>query len=462
MPESNESENPTLESDTQAPKPTLNAFLQALEGGTLFQIRDMLEEMSGPDIADILESMPRKERYIVWAMVDADSQGEILPFLNDTVRGNLIRRMDLQDITQAAIGMDTDDVVDILQDLPSESVPRILQSMSEQDRSELESALAYPSHTAGGLMNTDAITVRPEITVGTANRYLRWRASVPLATEHLVVVDRDNHYLGVVGLADLLTQPVAHTIESIMRTDLEPILADTDEKEVAHRFEREHLVTAPVIDVNGTLVGRITVDDIIDVIRIEAEHEFLSMAGLGEQLDTFSPILYSAKRRAIWLGTNLVTAFIAAAVIGLFEATIAHYVALAVLMPIVASMGGIGGSQTLTLVIRAMALGQLSDANVRWLLRKELAVAALNGSLWAVVVGATAYFWFHNLQLSLILATALVLNMLMGALSGLYLPVLMRRVGIDPALAGSVVLTTVTDVVGFFGFLGLASLLLMT
>jgi magnesium transporter len=461
MPVENDSDITPVEPEATATKPRLEEFMHALNEGTLFQIRHMLDEMPGPDIADVLESMPRKERYIVWALVDSDSQGEILTFLNDSVRGNLIRRMDLNDLAQATIGMDTDDVVDILQHLPSENLPQILQNMNEQERGLLESALAYPGNTAGGLMNTDALTLRPDVTVDVANRYLRWRASVPQTTEHLVVVDREGHYLGVVTLSDLLTQPVDRTIESIMGTELEPILANTDEKEVARRFERERLVTAPVVDNDGLLVGRITVDDIIDVLREEAEHEFLSMAGLGEQLDTFSPIIHSARRRAVWLGTNLVTAFIAAAVIGLFEATISVYVALAVLMPIVASMGGIGGSQTLTLVIRAMALGQISDANLRFLIRKELSVAAINGGLWATLVSIVVYFWFKDFSLSLILGISLLLNMVMGALSGLYLPIFMRRVGIDPALAGSVVLTTVTDVVGFFCFLGLASLLLV-
>jgi magnesium transporter len=338
----------------------------------------------------------------------------------------------------------------------------VLSSLDEQRRERLETALSYPEDSAGGLMNTDMVTVRPEVTLDVVLRYLRRRKDgLPEITDNLIVVSRQGRYLGVLYLTDLLTNDPDDSVAEVMTLDVQPIPADAKAREVANRFEQLDLVSAPVIDADGRVLGRVTVDDVMDVIREEADHQFLGHAGLSEGEDMFAPVLLSARRRAVWLGINLLTAFLAAWVIGLFEATIEQIVALAVLMPVVASMGGIAGTQTLTLAIRGIALGHLSAKNIRWLVSKEMAVAMLNGLLWAVVVAGIAWLWFGSSGIAAIIATAITLNVLAATLSGALLPLLLDRFGIDPALAGGVILTTVTDVVGFLSFLGLASLFLL-
>jgi magnesium transporter len=308
-------------------------------------------------------------------------------------------------------------------------------------------------------MNTDVITVRPEITFEVVQRYLRRRGEIPRTTDNLAVVNRKNQFIGLLPLTKVLISDPGTTVREAMITDTESITATLPAHQVAKIFERHDLVTAPVVDEDGMLVGRITIDDVVDVIREEADHSLMSMAGLDEDEDTFGSVWQTARRRALWLGINLLTALAASAVIGLFEATLEKVVALAILMPIVASMGGIAGSQTLTLVIRAMALGQIQSNNTRYLLFKELSVGAINGLLWATVIGITAGLWFNDPNLGLVIAAAMVINLVMAASAGALLPITMKRLGIDPALAGSVVLTTITDIVGFFAFLGLATVL---
>jgi len=310
-------------------------------------------------------------------------------------------------------------------------------------------------------MNTDTVTVRPDVTLDVVQRYLRLRGHLPDRTDMLFVVNRYGQYLGSLGLANLLVSDPVATVAELMDTSVEGIVATVSASEVARRFEERDLVSAPVTDEDNRLLGRITVDDVVDVIREEAEHSLMSMAGLDEDEDMFAPVVTSARRRALWLGVNLATAFVAAGVVGLFEATIDQVVALAVLMPVVASMGGIAGGQTLTLMIRGLALGQVEKSNARWMMSKEIAVGILNGIFWALVIAAVVMLWFRSWQIGAVIAMAITINMFVAAISGVAIPLLLRRLGIDPALAGNVILTTVTDVVGFFAFLGLGAMLLI-
>jgi len=369
--------------------------------------------------------------------------------------------MDREDLIVAAQGMELDDLVDLIQDLPKDTGRDLLQAMDRRERAQLESMLSYPEDSAGGLMNTDHISVRAGLRVGSVLRYLRLLDDLPDHTDKLMVVDRQGLYQGVLRVRRLLTSRPEQRVRDTMDDDFAAIPAETASREVALRFQEQDLISAPVVDTEGRLLGRITIDDVVDYIREESERSLMNMAGLDEEDDMFAPVLTSAGRRAVWLGINLVTAFLAAWVIGLFEGTLEKVVALAVLMPIVASMGGIAGSQTLTLVIRGLALGHVERGNATLLMAKELGIGVLNGVIWALVVAALAVVWFGNWEIGGIIAAAILLNLLCAALAGVIIPLLLRRLGIDPALAGSVILTTVTDVVGFFAFLGLATLLLL-
>jgi len=443
-------------------RPTyLRRLRRALERGTFQNVRRMLRALHPAEIADLLESLPPAERKVVWELVEPEISGEVLLHVNDEARAGLIQEMEPEDLLAATEGLDLDDLADILQDLPDAVSRELLHSMDLQNRHRLETVLSYPEDSAGGLMNTDMITVRADVSLDVVLRYLRLRGAIPEQTDSLMVVDRSDCYLGILPLHQLLIGQPDVTVKEVMIKDFEPISAHLSADEVARRFEHFDLVSAPVVGTGNQLVGRITIDDVVDVIREEAEHSIMSMAGLDEEEDIFAPVVPSARRRALWLGVNLITAFMAAWVIGLFESVLETAVALAVLMPIVASMGGIAGSQTLTLVIRGLALGHVEPSNARWLLFKELTVGLLNGLVWALVVAVLAYIWFGNPIIGGIIAIAILINLLCAALSGVGIPLLLRRLGIDPALAGSVVLTTVTDIVGFFAFLGLATLLLL-
>ncbi len=438
----------------------LQTFSQALESGTLASVRRMLNGLHPAEIAHLLESSPPAERKLLWELVDERLDGDVLLNLNDELRASLISEMEPEELVAAAEGLETDDLADFLNDLPDVVIHEVLQSMDEQDRQRLESVLSYSEDTAGGLMNTDTITVRPDVTLDVVLRYLRLRGALPEMTDALFVVDRNDHYMGMLPLIALLTQSPALTVAEVMTSGVAPIAAEMSASDVASTFEHHDLVSAPVVDDQQKLLGRITIDDVVDVIRDEGEHSLLSMTGLDEEEDMFAPVAVSARHRAVWLGINLMTAFLASWVIGLYQSTIQQVVALAVLMPIVASMGGIAGSQTLTLVIRGIAVGKIGDSNARKLLFKELAVGLLNGLLWAVVVAVITVLWFDNYRIAGVIAIAIVINLLVAALAGAVIPMLMRKLGADPALGGSVLLTTVTDVVGFMAFLGLASFLL--
>ena len=433
----------------------------ALEMGKLKRVRRMLKRIHPAKAAGLLESVPPGERSTAWDMVESEEAGRILVHLHEEVRTRLALEMDPEDLSAAARGMKLDDLVDLIQDLPEENGQDLLRAMDLHAREQLESMLTYPEDSAGGLMNTDQIAVRGDLHLGSVLRYLRLLNDLADNTDTLMVVDRNNQYQGVLRLRRLLTSRPKQRVKEVMDHAFEPIPADMQSRDVVRRFEDLDLISSPVVDADGRLLGRITVDDVMDVIRDESERSLMHAAGLDEEADMFAPVLTSTRRRALWLGINLVTAFMAAWVIGLFEGTLEKVVALAVLMPIVASMGGIAGSQTLTLVIRGLALGHLQRSNAPVLLWKEFGIGTLNGLIWALVVAALAILWFESWQIGGIIATAILLNMLCAALAGVAIPLVLRELDIDPALAGGVILTTVTDVVGFFAFLGLATLVLL-
>jgi magnesium transporter len=440
----------------------LDALHAVLKSGSVVKATRMLNALHPAEMAHVLQSLPPQQRKVVWGMVDDEVEGEVLLYLNDDLRDELLRDMAPSRILAALDGLETDDLADLVQDLPATITREVLRSLDEQRRERLETALAFPEDTAGGLMNTDMVTVRPEVTLDVVMRYLRrLKEGLPDLTDNLIVVNRQGRYLGVLYLTDLLTNDLDDSVAEVMTLQVQPMQATLDARDVANRFEQLDLVSAPVVDEDGLLLGRVTVDDVMDLIREEAEHQFMGQAGLSETEDMFAPLLLSARRRALWLGVNLLTAFLAAWVIGRFEATIQQVVALAVLMPVVASMGGIAGTQTLTLAIRGIALGHLSAKNMRWLLTKELAVSVINSVVWSLVVAAVAWYWFGSTDIALIIAAAITINLLAATFSGALLPLLLDRLGIDPALAGGVILTTVTDVVGFLAFLGLATFFLL-
>lgn len=449
---------PTTESDSSR----LEQIQELLDRDSWREAAELLRRLPPAEVAHVLEALPLTQRQILWDLLDTDQDGETLMELTENVRNELVQNMDQEEIVAAAEQMDVDDLADFIQELPVDVTREILESLDEQDRRRLETVLSYPEDTAGGLMNTDTVTVRPDVTLDVVLRYLRQLGDrVPRNTDQLFVTNRDDKYLGTLRLADLVTHDPQQSVAEVMTLNVQPFNAYADADDVARRFEQYDLLSAPVVDDDGKLVGRITVDDVVDLIREQGEHQFMGSAGLSEDEDMFAPVMVSARRRAIWLGINLATAFLASWVIGHFEETLDKIVALAVLMPIVASMGGVGGTQTLTLAIRGIALGQLSGKNALYLVMKELAVAAINGIIWAVVVGFIAGYWFHSTDIALVIAAAMIINLIAAAITGAVLPLALERLGIDPALAGGVLLTTVTDVVGFLSFLGLATLFLL-
>ena len=421
----------------------------------------MVDGLHPSEVALLLESLPQKERDLVWQQLDPEQHTDVLSEAEDAVRASRMVQMNAEELAAVAQDVEVDDATDILQDLPEDLIERVLQAMDDQNRQRLESLLAYPEDTAGGLMNTDVVTVRADVNLETVIRLLRRRGEIPEKTNRLMVVDRENKYLGVLRLAALLINEPETSVRTLMDVDFPGIPADATASDVAKLFERRDLISAPVVDDAGRLIGRITVDDVVDVIRDEGEHSLMSMAGLHEDEDMFAPVLKTARGRSLWLGVNLGTALLASWVIGWFEATLQQVVALAILMPVVASMGGIAGSQALTVAIRGMALGQIGWSNARWLIYKELMVGIINSLVWAAVVGVVAFAWFGDGRLGVIVGVALVINLVVAALFGAGIPLVLRKLSIDPALAGGVILTTVTDVVGFFAFLSLGAVFLL-
>jgi magnesium transporter len=425
----------------------LATLKRALDEGTTRQVHRLVNSLHPAEIASLLESLPPPQREIVWELVDPELEGDILVELNEEVRNALISEMAPEDLVAATEGLELDDLADLLEGLPEAVNQRVLRSMDSQDRERLKAVLAYGPDTAGGLMNTDTDSVRPDVTLETVLRYLRMRGEVPDKTDALFVVNRHDRYLGTLPITELLTEDPERTVGEVMDSDVEAIAPEMPASRVASLFQDHDLLSAAVVTPDGRLLGRITVDDVVDVIRDEA--------------DMFAGVVPSARRRGVWLGVNLATAFMAAWVVGLFEMTIQKMVALAVLMPIVASMGGVAATQTLTLIVRGLALGQVERANARWLMAKEIAVALLNGLAWATVVALVSFVWFRNWKIAGVIFAAMVVNLLAAALAGVIVPLTLKRLGVDPAVAGGVVVTTVTDVVGFAALLGLGTLVLL-
>ncbi len=439
----------------------LDASLHDLSSGDDVALKARLDELQAGEIADLIESVPEPEREKVWELVPEEAAGEVLADLGEKARASLAEDLPKEQVIAAAEAMDLPDLTQVIDELPAELSESIMVALPLEVRERVEEVLAYPEGTVGRIMHPEVAVIRPDVSLDVVLRFLRQRKSLRRQTDGLMVIDRDNSYLGKLSYTALLTSDPSIAVSEVMLPEADSVRADTPETELAILFERRDLVSVAVLDDGDKLVGVVTADDVLDIVREQADQQILNMAGLEEEEDLFAPVLPSAKRRAVWLGINLITAFLAAWVIGLFEATIDKIVALAVLMPIVASMGGIAGSQTLTLAIRGLALGQISSANTRWLAFKEIGVGMLNGVFWAVVVGAIAFVWFGSVGIGLVISAAMVLNLLAAALSGVAIPLILDRLGIDPALSGAVVLTTVTDVVGFMSFLGLATLFLL-
>ena len=438
---------------------SLQNLMIALEASDHDEAKHQIKELHPGEIALLFEAIQPKDRSILWPGVEISIQGEILKEVNEDVQSQLIDEMSVDALVKATEKLDTDDLADIVPNMPESAVHSLLLTLDFKHRERLNKVLSYPENSAGGLMNTDFITVRPDVSIRAVIRYLRLLKEMPVDTDQVFVVDRDFNYLGSLLITSLLTEEPGQMVEKFISNDFsKPVNAETDESEVALLFEQRNLISAPVIDENNQLVGRITIDDVVDVIRDQAEHSVMSMVGLDEDEDVFAPIIHSSKKRSIWLGVNLITAFIAVYFIGLFEATLQQKIALAILMPVVASMGGIAGTQTLIIVTRGIATGRVTSANIKALINKEVAVSGLNGIIWSLVIGLITYYWFSDLLLSLIIALAIITNLVVAAFSGAFLPLLLSKLRIDPALAGGVILTTITDVIGFVAFLGLAAL----
>lgn len=434
---------------------------EILNLGSQVDIRNWVHSLYPAETAYILESIEPEQRAKIWAVIPPSVMAEILVEVNVAVGSSLLKITDRKDLIAATERLGSDSVIDLLHVLPEPLLSQVLESIGVQQRNRIEQALSYEEHTAGSVMLQDVLTIRADVSLDVVSRYLRLRGSMPVATDSLIVIDRNQHFQGLLHLNQLLTSDPHSKVEDVMDTRSAGVSFRMPSRDVAALFERRKLLSAPVLADDGKVIGRIILEDVVGLIRNEADHSLMGLAGLKEAQDMFEPVVDSAKRRALWLGVNLLTAFLAASVIDLFEATIQQIVALAVLMPIVASMGGIAGSQTLTLVVRGLALRQVTPANSASLLNKEVSVGLVNGLIWAVVVSIVAGLWFHNSHIGLLLGAAMLINLVCAAAAGVLIPVVLDKMGIDPALAGGVLLTTVTDVVGFMAFLGLATLFLL-
>ena len=424
-------------------------------------LQALFDTMHRSDALQVLTSVPAAQCVELLDLMDPAQKSAALPALQESVLTQLLGAMDTSQLVSVIEPLSASNLAGLLDDLPDALQSTILESLDKDNLARLHTALDYPEGSAGRLMSTDALSVRPTATLRVVLRWLRRQDGLPPYTSALMVTDDNGKYLGKLPISVVVTGDPDTIVESVMQVSRETIRASSNEIDVAHLFDQRHLVAVPVIDDDDQLLGRITVDNAMTILRHEADRVLLNSAGLSDEADLFAPVLPSAKQRGVWLGINLITVFMAAWVIGQFQHALDQLVALAVLMPIVASMGGIAGSQTLTLTIRGMALDQIVSGNIRWLMTKEIAVGALNGAVWAIVVALATYFWFNNVGLSVVIATAMILNLLAAAASGVVVPLCLKRIGMDPALSGAVVLTTVTDIVGFLSFLGLASAFLL-
>lgn len=439
----------------------LRLLSDALDSGRLGPVRRMVNTLAPAEIGNLLESLPPAQRSVVWGLVDAEDDGEVLLHVGDEVRESLIADMDTDELVAAVEDLDIDDLADLVEDLPDAVIEQVLVAMDRENRERLEQVLSYDEDTAGRLMNPDVVTVRADTTVDVVLRYLRLRGELPDNTDHLYVVNRRHQLLGWVALQDLVTRDPGTPLNQLLDDELDSIHVDETAQGVARQFSDHDWVSAPVVDDGNVLLGRITIDDVVDIIREQAEHQALSAAGLDDEEDLFSPVPRAVRGRVVWLGINLCTAFLAASVIGQFEGTIEKIVALAVLMPIVAGIGGNAAVQVLTLMVRGLALGQVGGSNARILMWKEIRVALINGIMIGGLVGLIALVWFREWNLSLVIAAAMIINFAFAALAGVLVPLLLKRMNVDPAVAGTVVVTAVTDVMGFMSFLGLATIFLL-
>ena len=440
-------------------KENLKIILDDSSNLSLNQIRRLLNDMSPSEIAHALESSPPKQRSIIFSLLETEEEGDVLFELGEEIQQDLISNISNEELTEAVKELELDEIVDILQNLPEERMKKILSNMSKVDRQRIEMGLTYPENTAGGLLNTDVISVRPNNSIKEVLSYLRDQKKLPENTDKIFVVNNDNNYLGEMPISKIITTDPVMNVREIMETDMPAIDVNLEDKDVATIFERNNLISSAVIDHKGQLIGRITIDDVVDVIREDADQNLLGMAGVAE--DTFAPPGRAAKSRVFWLAMNLVTAFIAASTINIFQDVIDKIVYLAILMPIVASMGGVAATQTLTIVLRGLTLEQINTSNIKWLFKRELAVSIINGIVLSTLVAVSTYLWFQDYTLAVLIASALVINLISSVIAGILVPLILRKLNQDPAIGGSVVVTTVTDVVGFFSFLGLATIYLI-
>ena len=426
---------------------------------SLNQIKTILKDMPHSEIAHVLESSPPDQRKLLFSLLETSEEGDVLADVGEEIQQDLISGISNEELSEAVKELELDEVVDILQNLPEERMQSILSKMSLRDRNRIEEGLVYPDDTAGGLLNTDVLSVRPDHTVEVVTRYLREQKELPENTDKIFVVSKDDKYLGEILINKIITSEVSERVENLISPKVDPILVTESDRDVATIFERNNLISAAVVNNNGELLGRITIDDVVDVILEDADQNFLGMAGVAE--DTFAPPGRAAKSRVFWLSMNLLTAFIASMSINIFQDTLDKVVYLAVLMPIVASMGGVAATQTLTIVLRGLTLEQINDTNIKWLFKRELAVSILNGIVLSILVGFATYIWFQNSLISILISCALIINLISSVFAGVIVPLVLRKLNQDPAIAGSVVVTTVTDVIGFLSFLGLATIFLI-
>ena len=440
----------------------LTQILHDLEKERSIGIRSKLSSLSPYEIARLLEAMEPRNREILWHMVDQEDEGEVLKELVEDIRQNFINEMDTNQIIAATQDLELDDLADILTDLPDQITDEVIRALDRQDQIRLESVMSYGEDTAGGLTNPNILSIRRGLNIKGLIRYLRSLEKLPENTNYIYVINRSNEYIGSVKLVDLFTEDADTSIEEIMDSEIIPISASSSADQVIITFQNLDLISLPVVDKKNRLLGEITVDDVVDIIQDQANSEIFNMAGLDDEDDIFAPVLISSKRRAVWLGANLFTAFVVASAVSLFQSTIDQIVILAVLMPIVASMGGVAGNQTLILVIRGIAMGKIQRSNALRLLSKEIMVSLVNGFFWAIIVSFFAVLIFQtSWEIGIIVGASMLLNIFASAIAGVTIPFVLKRVGIDPALASGVMMTTLTDVLGFVTFLGLATLFLL-
>ena len=437
----------------------LNQLLESSSELSQDEIRSLLKKLSSSEIAHALESSPPKQRKLFFSLLETNEEGDVLADLGEEIQQELVLNISNEELAEAVKELEPDETVDILQNLPEDRMNTILSKMSYRDRKRIEIGLTYPENTAGGLLNTDVISVRPSHSIEVVINYLRDQEELPDNTDKIFVVNKEDEYIGEISISKIITCKPNLTVREIMSTSSNPILVSQDDKEVATIFERNDIISSAVVDESGKLIGRITIDDVLDVIREDADQNFLGMAGVAE--DTFAPPGRAARSRVFWLSMNLLTAFIASMTINIFKDVLDQIVYLAILMPIVASMGGVAATQTLTIVLRGLTLEQINSSNLRWLFKRELAVSILNGLVLSILVGLVTYFWFHEITLALLISFALIINLVSSVIAGVFVPIILRRLNQDPAISGSVVVTTVTDVIGFLSFLGLATVFLI-